>query len=273
MQVTAETTTAPAPAEARTLGTAARVWAALMLPFWMVLPGMGLIDLQTMFVESTYYWDTVGLMVSWGVFFTILVGLPFGWAAARPAETLPVVVVQGVCAVALLVGAALGAQWEPGVVALLLALAVLPLVPAARRQAAREGLLLSPRPAVLALAAVATPFAYVYASDAFATARTDPSPEPWRTNGVDHWPVQGSLAIALVALILTIGLWPRAVPVIRAVVAVALAMLALSWAMHPTTVGSVDSPLLTGGTILAAILVALVGPQRPGLDRSGPVGS
>lgn len=239
-------------------GVAARVWAALMVPFWTVLPGMGLIDLQTMFFEGGFYADSVGLMVSWGVFFTILVGLPFGWAAARPAQTLPVVALLALCAVTVLLGAVLGSQWEPAGVAVLLAATALPLAPTALRQGSVEGVRMRVRPAVLALAAVMTPFAYRYAADAFAAARNDPSPEPWKTNGVDHWPVQGSLAIALVLMVVMIGVWPRAIPVIRAAAALALGSLALAWGMHPDTVGSVDSPLLAGGTMLVAILVALV---------------
>lgn len=269
--MTTDTATAAPLSDSRSTGRAARIWAALMVPFWTVLPGMGLLDLQTMFIEDGYYADSVGLMVSWGVFFTILVGLPFGWAAARPSHTGPVVALLGICAVTLLVGAPLGGQWEPALVAVLLTLTALPLVPSARRQAAREGMRLSPRPGVLALAAATAPFAHLYAADAFGTARDDPSPEPWKTNGVDHWPVQGSLAIALVLLIVAIGVWPRAVPLFRAVVALALGSLALAWAMHPDTVGAVDSPLVTGGTLLVAILVALVrNPDEGGTAPAPP---
>jgi len=256
------------------MGRAARVWAALMVPFWTVLPGMGLIDLQVMFVENTYYADSVGLMVSWGVFFTILLGVPFGWVAARPTQALPVVALIGICVVTALVGAVLGLQWQAAGVALLIAATALPLVPAARRQLSPTALRLAVRPNVLALAAVMTPFAVTYAADAFSMARNEPSPEPWKTNGVDHWPFQGALAIALVAFVVVIGLWPRAVPVFRAVAALALATVALSWAMHPDTVGSVDSPVITGAAVLIAVLVALVrGPEDGRGYDSRPVES
>lgn len=156
------------------MGRAARVWAALMVPFWTVLPGMGLIDLQVMFVENTYYADSVGLMVSWGVFFTILLGVPFGWVAGRPTQALPLVALIGICVVAALVGAVLGLQWQAAGVALLIAAAALPLIPAARRQLSPTALRLGVRPNVLALAAVMTPFAVTYAPMRSAWPATSP---------------------------------------------------------------------------------------------------
>lgn len=234
-----------------------RLAAAVMVPFWTVLPGMGLIDLQVMFVPDSYYADTVGLMVSWGVLMTFLVALPFAWVAVRPEQALPVVVLLGLCAGSVLLGAVLGLQWQPAVVAALIVVTALPLLPVALRQARYEGLRLRVRPTLLVLAVVVAPFAYGYASEAFGTARSDPSPEPWRTNGVDHWPVQGSLGIAVVIILLVLAVWPRAVPVARAVLALALATMALCWAVSPDTVGSVDSVPLTAGTLLVAVLVAL----------------
>jgi len=248
-----------APRQEYAVHPGARVAAALMVPFWTVLPGMGLIDLQVMFVPGSYYSDSVGLMVSWGVLTTLLVGLPFAWFVARPSQALPVAVVLGVCAVAVLVGAVLGGQWPPAAVAALIVVTALPVLPAALRQARAEGLRLRVRPGFLVLTALTVPFAWRYAADAFRTARTDPSPEPWLTNGVDHWPLQGALAVVVVVLLVVLALWPRGVPVVRAALSLALATMALCWGMHPDTVGSVDSPLIAGGTLLVAMLVALIG--------------
>ncbi|GAA1175986.1 hypothetical protein GCM10009584_16790 [Ornithinimicrobium humiphilum] len=243
-----------------------RVVAGLMVPFWSVLPGMGLIDLQVMFVPDSYYADSVALMVSWGAFLTFLVALPFGWFAVRPQEALPVAVVLAVGAATLLVGAVLGGQWPPAVVALLVVVSALPVLPAALHQARAEGLVLRVRPALLLLPLAAAPTAWRYAADAFSTAQTDPSREAWQTNGVDHWPVQGSLAIAVVALLVVLAHWPRAVPVVRAAVAITLGTMALCWAAFPDTVGSVDSVPVAAGTLALALLVALTG--KPATARS-----
>lgn len=155
-------------------------------------------------------------MVSYGAFLTFLVALPFGWFAVRLQEALPVAVVLAVGAATLLVGAVLGGQWPPAVVALLVVGTALPVLPAALRQARAEGLDLRVRPALLLLPLVAAPTAWRYAADAFSTARTDPSRGARQTNGVDHWPVQGWLAIAVVVLLVVLALWPRVVPVVRA---------------------------------------------------------
>lgn len=252
----------PVPPERYAVRPGPRLAAGLMVLFWSVLPGMGLIDLQVLFVPDSYYADSVGLMVSWGAFMTFLVALPFAWFAARPQQALPVAVVLAVCAAALVAGAVLGGQWPPAVVALLVLVTALPVLPAALRQGREEGLALRVRPALLLLPVVAAPTASRYATEAFRTARTDPSREAWQTNGVDHWPVQGSLAIAVVMLLVVLAVWPRAVPVVRAALAITLGTMALCWAAFPGTVGSVDSVPVAAGTLALALLVALTGRAR-----------
>ena len=100
-----------------------RVVAAVAVVFWAVLPGFGLTDLSTMFVEDSYYAEVAALETSWGVLTTFAVALAFGWAAFRPRDITPVLALLWLTTAALLLGALLGAS--PGPVMMAAALGIM----------------------------------------------------------------------------------------------------------------------------------------------------
>lgn len=75
---------------------------------WLILPGFGIIDLSTT-------WDSewpVMLEAGWGLFFSVLVGLPFLVIALRPTRAVPAIVELAAPAVVLSIAAAVSLQWQ-----------------------------------------------------------------------------------------------------------------------------------------------------------------
>ena len=95
----------------------ARVLAALFAASWVVFPGFGVIDLS---VTWSSEWPQV-LEAGWGLFFTVLVGVPFVVIAARPRSAGPAVAQLAVATIALAVSVVAGREasltWVPVVLA------------------------------------------------------------------------------------------------------------------------------------------------------------
>ena len=160
---------------------------------WIVLPGFGAIDLTVTWDPD---WPQV-LEAGWGLFFTVVVGVPFVVAAARPRAASPGVAQLAVAAIALAVSAVVAR--EPGV--LVLAAAVV-LGAAVVRDLTRD----VPRPRrrglsmpLLALGAIGAVPWLAYALDMWALNRQE-LVEADITNSIDHYSVQGALGLALAVL-------------------------------------------------------------------------
>ena len=182
-----------------------RVLALLCALTWLVLPGFGLIDLSVTWDPG---WPVV-LEASWGVFMTVLVGGSFLAVAVRPQRSAPAFVVLGVALSTMLAAAAAGLEWQLlGYVAVLaVELPVLFLAPG------RERVLPVVRapwlPLVLVALAGAVPW-LVHAERMFRANRGDLGPLTSDvTMSVDHFAVQGALAVALVVLSVAAAVWPR----------------------------------------------------------------
>lgn len=164
---------------------------------WWVLPGMGLVDLSVS-------WDPdwlVMLEAGWGLLFTVGLGLPFLVAAVAPGLARVALLQLYAVTAALLVGVALGLEWQAWWIFLMLAVEV-PLVHAVappRRPVPR-----SLTPALLVLAAVAAPGALAHAWSMAADNRRTLIVSDI-TNATDHFAVQAALALALVLLPLIAG--------------------------------------------------------------------
>jgi hypothetical protein len=184
---------------------AVRVLAVLCALTWLVLPGFGLIDLSVTWDPG---WPVV-LEASWGVFMTVLVGGSFLAVAVHPRRSAPAFVVLVVALAAMLAAAAAGLEWQLlGYAAVLVAeLPVLFLAPG--RERVRPVVLAPWLPLVLVAVAGAVPW-LVHAARMFGANRGDAGPVTSDvTMSVDHFAVQGALALALVALSLATALWPR----------------------------------------------------------------
>ena len=183
-----------------------RVVAALFVLTWFALPGFGLIDLSVAWDPD---WPVV-LEASWGVFMTVLVGGSFLAVAVRPHRTAPAEVILLVTLATWLVATVAGLEWplllfvgvllvETGIVAALL--------PARERV---RPLVLSVWPPLLVAAALGVVPWGVHAERMFASNRRGAGEIIGDvTMGVDHYAVQGALALALPVLALLAAVWPR----------------------------------------------------------------
>jgi hypothetical protein len=183
-----------------------RVVAAFFVLTWLVVPGFGLTDLSVTWDPD---WPVV-LEASWGVFMTVLVGGSFLAVAVSPQRTAPAQVVLVVTLATWMVAVLAGLEWplllfvgvllvEAGVVAALL--------PARERV---RPLALSVWPPLLGAAALGAVPWLVHADRMFASNRRSAGVIIGDvTMGVDHYAVQGALALALPTLALVAAVWPR----------------------------------------------------------------
>ena len=167
---------------------AARVFAGLAAVFWGFF-WFGLIDLLVVVIQDEQFHEDYLFESGWGLLYLVLVAVPLIVLAVRPGH--PVALAQlGVVAAAVLVGAAWGSALPQLWNGLGLALTALVLALLGRPEGLR---LRAPDPFLAVLAAVAVPPAIAYAAP---LARNTSAVEEI-TNGVSHWPMQASLALAV----------------------------------------------------------------------------
>jgi hypothetical protein len=228
---------------------ALRVCAGLFALSWIVFPGFGAIDLSVTWNED---WPQV-LEAGWGLFSTVIVAVPFVLVTLRPRATPSAVAQLAVAALALVVSAVVaeeaGLLWfaaglilQTGVVALLHRG-----TPAERPTVSRPILLLGVVGAVPWL---------VYALRMWAANREN-RPGSDLTIGVDHYSMQGALALSLALLPLLAGLHPRLRPLGPACAGVAalyLAVVSLGWPDAAAALGKTWS--LAAAAWAVAVLAA-----------------
>lgn len=183
-----------------------RVVAALFVLTWLVLPGFGLTDLSVTWDPD---WPVV-LEASWGVFMTVLVGGSFLAVATRTHRTAPAQVTLLVTLATWLVAIVAGAEWPLLLFVGLLLVEmgiVVALLPARERV---RPLVLSVWPPLLVAGALGVVPWAVHAERMFASNRRGAGGMIGDvTMGVDHYAVQGALALALPVLALLAAVWPR----------------------------------------------------------------
>lgn len=185
---------------------AVRVLAVLFALTWLFLPGFGLIDLSVTWDPD---WPVV-LEASWGVFMTVLVGGAFLAVAVAPQRTAPAQITLLVTLATWLVAVAAGLEWPLlFFVGLLVAegAALAALLPARERL---RPLAVSVSRPLLGVAALGVVPWLVHAERMFASNRRGAGVIIGDvTMGVDHYAVQGALALALPTLALFAAVWPR----------------------------------------------------------------
>lgn len=212
-------------------GTAVRVLAALFAVSWLVLPGFGVIDLS---VTWSADWPQV-LEAGWGLFATVIVGAAFALVAVRPRVAVSGVLQLVVATVSLAVSAVVARETGLFVLVAFLALQtaiVGLLLPGSWRRATdfwapRSGV---SRSLLLVAGAGIVPW-LAYALHMWALNR-DGRADSDVTLGVDHYSVQGALALALALLPLLAALRTDArpfVPVCASVAAFYLGLVSLAW--------------------------------------------
>ncbi|MGY2701816.1 MULTISPECIES: hypothetical protein [unclassified Nocardioides] len=220
----------------------ARLLAAVSAVLWAFV-FFGLIDLSVPLDKTPGFYESYLLETGWGVLYTFLVGAAFAALVVRPVLVLPAVQVG-------LVGLALGVtavasgslvQLVPAVLLVGNAYAVLRL--AGLRLPAGPVRL---DPALTVLTAVLLVPAAVFAVDMVDGYRSGRPPTDDDTWGIDHWPTQAALALAVVLVSAAVaagvrGRWPGAG------LSAACVVLTTGWfgvvsAVYPDHAGSIGTP-------------------------------
>ena len=238
----------------------ARVLAAVFAFGWIVLPGFGALDLA---VTWNPEWEQV-LEAGWGLYFTVIVGVPFVVVAIRPRASRPGVV-QLAAATAVLVVSGFAAT-EVGALALAAALGLQTAVVAwlsrwswpPEREAGVSRTL-------VALATVGSVPWLAYALDMWALNRRD-LPDADITNSIDHYSVQGGVGLALAALpafaAVRADLRPL-VPACAGIVAAYLGLVSYAW---PDAAGGFSRPwsaaAMAWGSALIVVAAVAVARDR-----------
>jgi len=254
-------------------GAVVRVLAVLFAASWLVLPGFGLIDLSVTWNSA---WPQV-LEAGWGLFATVIVGAAFVLVAVSPRRSVPGVSQLVVATVSLAISAVLAK--EGGLFALVVLLALQTAIVSGLLGRTRElgndlSVVRSPgisRSLLLLAAAGAAPW-LSYTLHLWRLNR-EARPDSDITLGIDHYSVQGALALSLAVLPLVAALRENVRPFVPACAGVAafyLGLVSLAWPSSPAALGSAWSAVAMawGLSLLAAVVVQ--SPRlRPGADELG----
>ncbi|RNM14289.1 hypothetical protein [Nocardioides pocheonensis] len=181
----------PAETMSRSRRVAAAVVAALAAVFWGFF-WFGLIDLLVVVVQDEEFHQDYLLESGWGLLYLVLFAVPLVLLAFRPGRSVALAQLA-VVTMAVLAGAAWAGALPQLWNGLGLALTVGLLAALGRWRGLRPR---RPDVVLAALAAVALPAAIAYAEPLARNATVTED----ITNGVSHWPMQASLALAVLGL-------------------------------------------------------------------------
>ncbi|WP_250000776.1 hypothetical protein [Actinoplanes sp. M2I2] len=232
--------------------------ALLLAAACLFFPGFGLIDLSETWDPA---WPVV-LEAGWGLLFTVLLGCAFGYLALSPQRAAPAVIQVLVVSGALALSAAVAVEGPALVIAAVLAVAALVFLGVPGRENVWPRPLVIQRPlAVVATLGVVPWSIYVwqmYEANRAGFAGDD-------TIGVNHYAVQGALALGVTALACLAAAWPRGrrfIGVCAGLVAAYLGLVSFSWpdafAAYPR-----GWSVLSMAWGLAVVALALVRSGRP----------
>jgi hypothetical protein len=250
-----------------------RVLAGLCAASWLVLPGFGVIDLS---VTWSADWPQV-LEAGWGLFATVIVGAAFVLVSVRPRGSTPAGAQLVIAIVALPVSAVFAKEGRLLLLASLLALQTAIVGGLLRGAGAGGDDSSAPRPAgvsrtLLVVACAGVIPWLVYALHMWALNRESRSDSDV-TIGIDHYSVQGALALSLGLLPVVAALRANVrpfVPVCASIAAFYLGLVSLAW---PASPGGL-SRAWSAAAIAWALALLAVAPTRgvramPVPERSG----
>jgi hypothetical protein len=245
---------------------ALRVAAVLFAVSWLVLPGFGLADLMVSWDPD---WPVV-LEAGWGLFMTVLVAGSFLTVAVRPRDvTVPGVILA--VTLATWIGSAVAGQEEEllGFAGLLAAEAAVVAVLAGRGRLQPPQWSVSVPLLAVALAAVG-PWV-LYAVDMYRLNRFNVFEAVGDiTMGIDHYAVQGALAVALVLLAGLAACWPRGrrhLGLGGGLVAGYLGLVSLTHPGYEAALGTPWSALAIAWGVVVAVLAVPAPRLQPGEFR------
>jgi hypothetical protein len=238
-----------------------RVLAGLCAVSWLVLPGFGAIDLS---VTWSADWPQV-LEAGWGLFATVIVGAAFVLVCVRPRGSAPAGAQLVIAIVALAVAAVFAREGRLLLLAALLALQTAIIGGLLRRARPRGDDSRGLRPVgvsrtLLVVACAGLIPWLVYALHMWALNRESRS-DGDVTIGIDHYSVQGALALSLALLPLVAALRVDVrpfVPVCASIAAFYLGLVSLAW---PDSLGGLSRPWSAAAIAWALALLA-VAPAR-----------
>ncbi|MEW9872747.1 hypothetical protein [Arthrobacter sp. HS15c] len=238
----------------------ARIFAWVMVP--VALFGLfGLADLMTLpgWVDQQYEWS-VPLEASWGSLFTFVVGGSFISIAKNPGQPWPGFVLLSIAIGALLLGSVFGLDAGPVPIAILLAVALALLIWLVRREGAPPPLALNLSRQYLLVAAAGLPLWNLYAAHAFEVSRLrqDTGHLTW---DIEHWPVQGSVGIALCLTALVMAFWPDGRPLLRVATSLSATYVGAAMLAFPDRAGAMDGPMWGVAMVLWGTMTALPTPH------------
>lgn len=242
--------------EARGRRVAARVVAVLAAVFWGFF-WFGLIDLLVVVEQDERFHEHYLLESGWGLLYLVLVTVPLVVLARRPGE--PVALAQlAVATLAVLVGAVWGVAWPQLWNGLGLVLTVGLLAWLGRGRLVRWH---RPDPVLTVLALAGLPAAVGYGAP---LARNTTDVEDI-TNGVSHYPMQASLALAVVGLVALAAVTRGRLPAWTA--AFSAVWLGVESVVYPDLKASLGT---TGGALTAAWGVLVVAAVEVARRRRPP---
>jgi energy-converting hydrogenase Eha subunit E len=255
---------------------AVRVLAGLCAVSWLVFPGFGVIDLS---VTWSADWPQV-LEAGWGLFATVIVGAAFVLVGVRPRGSAPAVAHLLIAIVALAISAVFAKEGR--LLALVAFLALQTAIVGGLLRGARPGGRDSwaPRPVGVSRPLLVVACAGVvpwlsYALQMWALNRDDRSDSDV-TIGVDHYSVQGALALSLGLLPLLAALRAEVrpfVPVCASVAAFYLGLVSLAWPHSPGGLSRTwSAAAVAWALVLAAVALARRRRTAPLPQRSASAG-
>jgi hypothetical protein len=175
----------------------ARLAAILFALTWAVFPGFGLIDLSVT-AKPGEFRAVVPVDAGWGLLTTVLLAGAFAWSAVRPRHFAVAAVQLVVVAVALVVSSIAGSESGAFVLAAFVLIEVSVLATLLPR-VTDVGFSISVSWPLAATAAIGAGPWLAYAGDMWAANREGRAPEEI-TIAINHWAVQGGLALAIASL-------------------------------------------------------------------------
>ena len=234
----------------------------------------GIVDLMTLpgWTNPAYEWQ-VPLDASWGSLFTFLLAGAYVWTALRPVGSWAAIVQIAIVGSAISLSSLLGGDGR----ALLVGIPVLGTA-ALLAWLARDVAGSLPRTtavswplAVLAVAGLPLWFGYTaFAAERSWNAAEDTS-ESVNTLGLDHWPFQVAVGLALGACAIVMAVWPPGRPLMRLSVSISAAYIGVAMLAFPDRSGAMPGYLWGVSMVLWGTLVALPLPlgSRLGEEASG----
>jgi hypothetical protein len=238
----------------------ARLCAALFAVTWAVFPGFGLIDLSVTVTPTDEWQGAVPLNAGWGLLTTVLLAGAFAWTALRPRQFAVAAVQLVVVAAALVVSAIAGSESGAFVLGAFVLIEVSVLATLLPR-VTDAGFSISVSWPLAVTAAIAAGPWLAYAGDMWAANREGRAPEEI-TSAINHWAVQGGLALAIASLAAVVALWApgrRFIGVSTAVVAIYLGVCSYRFPDAAGAYGRAWSVLSVAWGVAIAILALFEG--------------